>query len=204
MVYSKAQATIFAISSRNPNHGLPGVGEKARAASVTINIGDEMHVYVPPHPMAEICGSVWNNRGWTHQETILSRRRIFFCKHQIYFECAGMRCYDTMEAPLNLLHTKELRMFSKWNRPSLFARVRQTKDPLNAVFDHITVYTGRNLTRPEDILNGIMGTFHACKFNFLRDSFLFLFFKSHTADELTGHASSTPETSRIDILTSRL
>ncbi|CZR63805.1 uncharacterized protein PAC_13702 [Phialocephala subalpina] len=169
LVYSRAQATIIAISSPHPSHGLPGVGSKERAPSVTINIGNELHSYVPPHPTAEVYGSVWNSRGWTHQETILSRRRIFFCKHQIYFECAGMRCHDTMSTPLELLHTKELRMFSKWNRPGLFSRVRQTKDPLNAVFDHITVYTRRNLTRPEDILNGIMGTFHA--FETIYDSF---------------------------------
>ena len=169
LVYSKAQATIIAISSPDPNHGLPGVGSRERASSVRIHIGNELHAYVPPHPTAEVYGSVWNSRGWTHQETILSRRRIFFCKHQIYFECAGMRCHETMSAPLELLHTKELRMFSKWNRPGLFSRVRQTKDPLNAVFDHITVYTRRNLTRPEDILNGIMGTFHA--FESIYDSF---------------------------------
>ncbi|KAF8862670.1 HET-domain-containing protein, partial [Acephala macrosclerotiorum] len=87
LVYSKAQATIIAVSSPDPSYGLPGVGSKERASSVTINIGNELHAYVPPHPTAEIYGSVWNSRGWTHQETILSRRRIFFCKHQIYFEC---------------------------------------------------------------------------------------------------------------------
>jgi len=169
LVYSKAQATIIAISSPDPSHGLPGLKSRDRAPSVTINIGNELHTYVPPHPTAEVYGSVWNSRGWTHQETILSRRRIFFCKHQIYFECSGMRCYDTMSAPLELLHTKELRMFSKWNRPGLFSRVRQTKDPFNALFDHITLYTRRNLTRPDDILNGIMGTFHA--FESIYDSF---------------------------------
>ncbi|KAE9363328.1 HET-domain-containing protein [Stipitochalara longipes BDJ] len=169
LVYSKAQSTIIAISSPDPSHGLPGIGGRKRATPVTINISNELHAYVPPHPSAEIYGSVWNSRGWTHQETILSRRRIFFCKQQIYFECSGMRCHDTMNAPLELLHTKELRTFSKWNRPGLFSRVRQTKDPFSAVFDHIALYTRRNLTRPEDILNGIMGTFHA--FESIYDSF---------------------------------
>lgn len=169
LVYSKAQATIISIASPDPSHGLPGVGDRKRASSLKINIGSELHTYVPPHPTAEIYGSVWNSRGWTHQETILSRRRIFFCKHQIYFECSGMRCHDTMSAPLHLLHTKENRMFSKWNRPSLFSGVRLSKNPLEAVFDHITIYTRRNLTRPEDILNGIMGTFHA--FETIYDSF---------------------------------
>lgn len=169
LVYSKAQATIIAIASPDPSHGLPGIGSRYRAPSVMVKIEKELHVYVPPHPTREIYGSVWNSRGWTHQETILSRRRIFFCKNQIYFECAGMHCHDTMSVPLDLLHRKDLKIFSKWNRPSLFSRVRQTKDPLTSVFGHITLYTKRYLTRPEDIPNGIMGTFHA--FESMYDSF---------------------------------
>ncbi|KUJ11529.1 HET-domain-containing protein, partial [Mollisia scopiformis] len=94
LVYRKAQATIIAIASPDPSYGLSSLENRERAPSVTIRIGNELHAYVPSHPTAEVYGSVWNSRGWTHQETILSRRRIFFCKYQIYFECAGMRCHD--------------------------------------------------------------------------------------------------------------
>ena len=169
LIYSKALATIIAIASPDPSHGLPGVGSRTCDRSDMVKIGNELHSYVPPHPGRETTSSMWNTRGWTHQETILSRRRIFFCRNQIYFECAGMQCHDIMNFPLEILHRPDLRVFSNWNRPRLFSRVRQTKDPLTSIFDHIHTYTKRYLTRPEDILNGIMGTFHA--FESMHDSF---------------------------------
>jgi hypothetical protein len=82
LVYSKAQATIIAAASSDPTIGLAGVESKLRSPSVTVRIGEELYVYVPPDPSREILQSAWNSRGWTHQETILSRRRIFFCSNQ--------------------------------------------------------------------------------------------------------------------------
>lgn len=72
-----------------------------------------------------------------------------------------MRCCDAMDFPLEMLHTKNLKAFSKWNRPGLFEPVRRKQYPLDDVRDHLAEYTRRSFTRPEDILNGIMGTFHA-------------------------------------------
>ena len=82
LVYSKAQATIIAAASNDPTIGLAGVKSKLREPSVTMKIGEELYAYVPPDPSREILQSVWNGRGWTHQETILSRRRIFLCSNQ--------------------------------------------------------------------------------------------------------------------------
>lgn len=80
---------------------------------------------------------------------------------RVYFECSGMRCCDAIDFPLEMLHTKSLKAFSKWNRPGLFEPVRRKQYPLDDVRDHLVEYTRRSFTRPEDILNGIMGTFHA-------------------------------------------
>jgi hypothetical protein len=82
LVYSKAQATIIAAASGDPTIGLSGVESKLRSPSITMKIGEELYAYVPPDPSREILPSAWNSRGWTHQETILSRRRIFFCSNQ--------------------------------------------------------------------------------------------------------------------------
>ena len=82
LVYSKAQATIIAAASNDPTSGLAGVESKLRSPSVKMKIGEELYAYVPPDPSREILQSAWNSRGWTHQETILSRRRIFFCRNQ--------------------------------------------------------------------------------------------------------------------------
>jgi hypothetical protein len=32
-------------------------------------------------------GLVWNQRGWTFQERLLSKRCIMFTDHQVYFQC---------------------------------------------------------------------------------------------------------------------
>jgi hypothetical protein len=52
-----------------------------------------VHTYPPPHgpEFNEILDSVWNTRGWTFQERLLSRRILYFGRHQLLWECQTCR-----------------------------------------------------------------------------------------------------------------
>jgi hypothetical protein len=106
LVYNRAQATIIAVAGDEAGFGLPGVSNRLRAPSVSATIGNSLYMSVPPDPAHEIQGSKWNSRGWTHQEAVLSKRRLIFCEDQVYFECSSMHCYESMDMPLMALHTR--------------------------------------------------------------------------------------------------
>jgi hypothetical protein len=68
----------------------------------------------------DIKDSIWNSRGWTFQEALLSQRCLVFCANQVYFTCNGMTCRDAMDIPLMARHRKSLGCFSarnnNWNK----------------------------------------------------------------------------------------
>ena len=59
-------------------------------------------------------------RGWTLQESILSRRRLVFTPDQIYFECNAMNCFESLSVPLDLVHTKTKDRYYSFMRSGLF------------------------------------------------------------------------------------
>jgi hypothetical protein len=159
-IYAGAEATIIAAAGGSPSYGLPGVSKRTSYQQGCLMINDQLHAVIPPDPALEIKASKWNSRAWTYQETVLSKRRIIFCKRQVYFECLGMHCYEAVQAPLHLLHSSLASCFSEWNEPGLFP-VDKHRHSLDQVFRHLALYTSRNLSFPGDILNGMLGIFSA-------------------------------------------
>jgi hypothetical protein len=59
------------------------------------------------------------------------------------------------------LHVRTRQRFSKWNEPGIFTPISKQRHPLDDAFGQIAQYTKRDLSYPEDILNGMMGIFGA-------------------------------------------
>lgn len=92
-IYHLATFTIIAALNTRDGVGLPGFVNRPRHPRSS--------VWAPPHAeeveaqgfdAEEIIGNVvdtslWNKRGWTFQERLLSKRRIFITEHQIIYEC---------------------------------------------------------------------------------------------------------------------
>ncbi|PSN67706.1 HET-domain-containing protein, partial [Corynespora cassiicola Philippines] len=87
-IYEAAIATIVALDGQDADSGLGGVGTGCtripqwlaqfgpyEALSRCPDLGDESRL------------SVWSSRGWTFQEEVLSRRCVFFTRHQVYYRC---------------------------------------------------------------------------------------------------------------------
>ncbi|KAJ4988887.1 tol protein [Stagonosporopsis vannaccii] len=159
-IYAGAEATIIAAAGDDPSYGLPGIRKRRSYTSRSATINGQMYTVVPPDPSHEIRGSRWNSRAWTYQESMLSKRRIMFCDRQVYFECSAMHCYEAMRAPLHLLHSSLCSRFSEWNEPGIFP-VEQHRHALDHLFHHLALYTVRELSYPNDILNGMLGIFAA-------------------------------------------
>ncbi|KAK3381779.1 hypothetical protein B0H63DRAFT_546451 [Podospora didyma] len=90
LIYGNASCTIIAAADADPSAGLPGISRPREPRSSTRTQTGHCYVSIPEDPLIRIKGSVWNSRGWTFQEALLSPRCLIFCHDQVYFQCGGM------------------------------------------------------------------------------------------------------------------
>ncbi|KAI1458228.1 heterokaryon incompatibility protein-domain-containing protein [Annulohypoxylon moriforme] len=93
-IYSSARLTIVAAYGRDSNAGLPGLAPKSRLVLQSgLSLGSIGLIMSLSHKKAILAnttitdGSWWNQRGWTYQEMLLSRRCLIFTAYQVYFNC---------------------------------------------------------------------------------------------------------------------
>ncbi|KAM0432198.1 hypothetical protein ACHAPT_004733 [Fusarium lateritium] len=142
-VYENAQLTIVAAAGEDSAFGLPG--------------GHALEI-VPLEPACIIRHSVWWTRGWTFQEGLLSRRRLFFTEHEMSFECRGLVAREIVELPIRIHRIaatrhpilEHERTFSRPDRGSYGSQ-------RFSIWSHISEYTERRLTNDYDILNAMLG-----------------------------------------------
>ncbi|KAF2836990.1 HET-domain-containing protein, partial [Patellaria atrata CBS 101060] len=94
IIYQHAQATLLGAAGKNATYGLPGAGTRCRKTQRAVEMGQHKLFSTFARPETVIKQSTWMTRGWTYQEAMLSKRRIFFTDEQVYFECAGMQCSE--------------------------------------------------------------------------------------------------------------
>jgi len=88
LIYGSSEFTIFAAAGTSSRDPLPGVCPGTRNPNQHIAKVQGLHLALPlPNAREIITSSTWNERGWTYQEAMLSRRRVFFTAKQVYFEC---------------------------------------------------------------------------------------------------------------------
>lgn len=97
-IYRSAVLTIVAAAGSNVNHGLPGLRSprtKLQNEAVVELPGDGRPGFslmkvlsTTKSPSEQPLGTVtWNRRGWTYQESVLSRRMLTFTEQQILWSC---------------------------------------------------------------------------------------------------------------------
>ena len=159
-IYESAELTIIAAAGADPFYGLPGVGSRRRRANTSATIWNIPLISTAYNPVRFVHESVWNTRAWTYQEAFFSCRRLVFTEQQAYFECNSMACDETYEQPLKFTPGA----FERHPYYSIGDKVRPLAFPSRAeenpgdMFKHIVHYSERELTKPSDIIKGILGT----------------------------------------------
>jgi Heterokaryon incompatibility protein (HET) len=158
-IYNTAELTLIAAVGNNPLFGLPGVSsQRPRIPQKFFHLGGIEYVSIPPDPKWLIELSSWSQRAWTYQEGLLSTRRLIFTEYQTYFECRQIHCLESVNSPVEILHTKKRFKLLEWNSSGLFPQLGVGQVGSD-VWDRIREYTARHLTYEEDILNGMLGIF---------------------------------------------
>ncbi|KAE9363988.1 HET-domain-containing protein [Stipitochalara longipes BDJ] len=160
-IYHGAELTIIAAAGKDADYGLPRVSSTPRKLLRSVQIGVDTLVYVPEHTFSlSRQAAAWLRRGWTYQEGILSRRRLLFMDHQVYFQCAGMSVWEAMDVSLDVLHCegsrhRKAKTFVKDFRIESLTQKRGVV-PID---DNIASYFSTELSRPEDAIQAISGIF---------------------------------------------
>ncbi|KOS20499.1 hypothetical protein ESCO_005346 [Escovopsis weberi] len=177
-IFQGAAVTIIAAAGDDATHGLPGVGNLSRAAQPKYSFTTSNVTLVSSlqDPRLLVKASTWYTRGWTYQEGVCARRRLIFTSEQMYWECDGMACPETMDLPLDFYHDADEERMCDFVRPGLFNGVsyldgsweqwRKLPSKLQeastlSIFreadQHIANFTRRELSRDEDSLDAFQG-----------------------------------------------
>jgi hypothetical protein len=175
LIYAGAEVTIIAAAGDDGEYGLPGVGKRPHFRQPVAKVENKSIVSTLGHPIQDIESSKWSTRGWTYQEAVLSKRRLAFTDHQVYFECNEMNTYESFSAPLNVLHGKDKSEFHAFLRPHVFHDTTSggwgpdsnaflsDKPALSHFTAHVENFSGRQLRYESDILKAFTGIAQALK-----------------------------------------
>lgn len=107
-IYSNSYLTVIAAAGKDPTHSLPGVGYPRKGLH-GLNIDGLTTNGLRLTPWREdtwntigraIKRSAWNQRAWTYQEALLSRRRLVFTEEGLYFQCGAACATENVLGPL--------------------------------------------------------------------------------------------------------
>ena len=148
-VYARAALTVVAGSGKDANAGLPGVREESRTLHQEIEeVKPGLRLMVSHLAEDYISTSQWDSRAWTFQERMLSRRCLLFVNGRIYYQCRRATYCEDIEAPKH----------NGWSLNSIDMPTRIFREPPIIQFTSgVELYTQRELTNPNDILNGFEG-----------------------------------------------
>ena len=151
-IYSQAEITLI-MAFNDYSKGIPGVSHP-RTPQPRIRLGQMELRASPRNPRSVLRDSIWNRRGWTYQEALLSRRRITFTD-QVIFTCPSSWLAESIPrdsvADQGLERIAE-RDYATWF-PDVFEAIK-CKDKIEA-------YTQRDFTFENDRLLGFLGVFKA-------------------------------------------
>ena len=159
-IYNEAKLTIIATAGLDANAGLPGIKVESRGnhQHVACIQGKRMANVLPPESVV-LRTSKWSYRGWTLQEELLSPRKLYFTKYQVYFICSHGVCRE--DSTINVHDSERCQRCTD--------HVIDDDNTANIVkYQHLVgQYTNRELTYQTDALAAFEGIgSYICKRDF--------------------------------------
>lgn len=104
-IYQGALCTIVAAAGVDSSAGLPGVSlaSPRKISQCVINYGEGRCVAISQRLLKNVLGQgkdmcYWNKRAWTHQERLLSGRKLIFLEDGVHFNCQRMTWTEDVAA----------------------------------------------------------------------------------------------------------
>ncbi|KAI5860078.1 heterokaryon incompatibility protein-domain-containing protein [Durotheca rogersii] len=164
LVYGNADFTICAADGKNSSAGLraastilPGRSRESTSNRVlnteplSEDVSDTVRLIATRSLEATINDSEWNQRAWTFQERVLSRRCLIFADGNVHFQCRRVTFSQDIYADGG-----ESSSLERGSSPLRTLRELRER-PLSFYLTYVRMYTGRRLTKPQDILAAFAG-----------------------------------------------
>ncbi|KAI0865934.1 HET-domain-containing protein [Xylaria cubensis] len=153
-IYQGAEIVIIDAAGDDPALGLPGVSRQRSVTQPHVTTSTHTLVSLMPYPLNQILISKWATRGWTYQEGVLAKRRLFFTNEQVYFECDVYGCLETLCQPL--IHPPH--GVPSIKHTNVIPDIKRSGTII--ISDYLREYNKRQLSYPSDALNAFRGIFH--------------------------------------------
>ena len=154
-IFSNAFLTVCAADGHGPNAGLVAL-HRARKPPVQhierCAPGLELMVSHPAETY--INQSLWNTRGWTFQERVLSNRCLIFVADRVYWEC---RDATASEDIIESLREPGWSIDMLYNPLKILGDLRDQPRAMRAYMRCVEAYTSRQLSLPDDVLMAFEG-----------------------------------------------
>lgn len=156
IVYHHALLTIVAMSGQDANSGLPGLRPFTRPQQLCKEVDGSVFLATLPGLRSSASASRYEQRGWTLQERILSKRCLYFSAGETYYQCRSAVWQEPSLAQ-ELVGARPM-----FEPPTLMnpLKISPTGSLLNAEDAYqrlVERYTRRCLTFPSDKLNAFRG-----------------------------------------------
>lgn len=165
-IYQLAKLTIVAAHGADADAGLPGVRLASRPTSQhRVNAQSMRFANILPSLEKLVNSAVWNTRGWTYQERLLSQRKLYFTADQLFFECDHGQFQEDMYTDAHIQRksesiTHDTNSIVYDTDPHYGTDYKiEYRNKINlAVYEEIIFeYTSRNLSHEEDITDAFQG-----------------------------------------------
>jgi hypothetical protein len=157
-IYQGAELTIIAAVGENPDYGLPGVNGTPRHHLVEFRTVNSSFT-ASRSPERQIRSSTWSTRGWTYQEVLLSRRRLYFTDLEVIFECQSLTAQESVSEDSWSSSSSAYQFYSRSQPNQMFWHIYEL------LFD----YCNLSLTYSEDAIRGIEAIIRS--FQFIHDPY---------------------------------
>jgi Heterokaryon incompatibility protein (HET) len=96
-IYSGALLTLINARGSDSDDRFPGIGRE-RDALPFMKLGGCTFSRASTDA-SEVTNSCWNDRGWTYQEWLMSRRCLIFTSRQVFWKCWDAVCCESIRLP---------------------------------------------------------------------------------------------------------
>ncbi|RYN24473.1 hypothetical protein AA0112_g8930 [Alternaria arborescens] len=162
-IYQGATLTVVAAAGDNPHSGLPGINGTPRGQQYSHAVGTSgQRIISLEVPEVDIKNSVWNTRGWTFQELVLSRRRLVFTRSQMYFQCNNMHRLENLPSwhPVSPNPDPSLDAGIGHDDLIVFPNL-DIRSTVQTIYLQIQDYYRRRLSFREDVIKAVTGIINA-------------------------------------------
>ncbi|OAX84782.1 hypothetical protein ACJ72_00835 [Emergomyces africanus] len=146
-IFSSAQIVLIAAYGDNMDFGIPGVSRLRRKI---VQHSEDMFGLRITNIVREIEDdplTLWVTRGWTYQEAVLSRRRLYFTNTRVFFECERSMCHEDQ---FNGERSRDELISSRLT-------ISDDESPFRSFARHLRHYTSRKLTYRSDAYEALYG-----------------------------------------------